>query len=50
MVCIVEGGYPSIYTRSKGGAVAIPSAKSRATSPLHVHMLSPIEGVVERRR
>jgi len=43
MVSVVEGVCPSIDTRSKSGAMAIPSAKSRPPPPQHAHMPSPVE-------
>jgi hypothetical protein len=49
VVCVVEGGCPSIYTWSKGGASAILGAKPWAAPPLHEGMPPPIEGVVEQR-
>ena len=44
-----RGGYPSIYTRSKGGALAILGVKPRAALPQHGGMPPPEQGVAEER-
>jgi hypothetical protein len=44
----LEGGCPSIYTRRRGGDVAIPSVKPKHHRLLHGGMQPPREGEDER--
>jgi len=49
-MCVVKGGCPSIYTRRRGGVVAIPGMKPMHHCLLHEGMQPPHEGEDERRQ